>query len=137
MEIDVSQDEGRVPVTVFRLKGDLAGEEPLQSQAQEAYDAGTRYLLLDLSTVPYITSAGLRAIHFVFDLMRGDAPDEEGQIVDHCDEVVRRGIATGDYTSGHLKLFKPSKNAKKALSLAGYDMFLEIHKNYGKAITSF
>ena len=130
MEIDVSQDEGRVPVTVFRLKGDLAGEEPLQSQAQEVYDAGTRYLLLDLSKVPYITSAGLRAIHFVFDLMRGDAPEES-------DEVVRRGIATGDYTSGHLKLFKPSKNAKKALSLAGYDMFLEIHKNYGKAIASF
>jgi len=130
MEIDVSQDEGRVPVTVFRLKGDLAGEEPLQSQAQEAYDAGTRYLLLDLSKVPYITSAGLRAIHYIFDLMRGDAPEES-------DEVVRRGIATGDYTSGHLKLFKPSKNAKKALSLAGYDMFLEIHKNYGKAIASF
>ncbi len=84
MEIDVSQDEGRVPVTVFRLQGDLAGEEPLQSQAQEAYEAGTRYLLLDLSKVPYITSAGLRAIHFVFDLMRGDAPEES-------DEVVRRG----------------------------------------------
>lgn len=130
MEIDVSQDEGRVPVTVFRLKGDLAGEEPLQSQAQEAYAAGARYLLLDLSKVPYITSAGLRAIHFIFDLMRGDAPEES-------DEVVRRGIATGDYTSGHLKLLKPSKNAKKALSLAGYDMFLEIHKNYGKAIASF
>lgn len=130
MVIDISQDEGRVPVTVFRLEGDLAGEEPLQSQAQEAYETGARYLLLDLSKVPYITSAGLRAIHYVFDLMRGDAPEES-------DEVVRRGIATGDYTSGHLKLLKPSKTAQKALSLAGYDMFLEIHKNYGKAIASF
>jgi len=130
MEIDISQDEGRVPVTVFRLEGDLAGEEPLQSQAQEAYETGSRYLLLDLSKVPYITSAGLRAIHYVFDLMRGDAPEES-------DEVVRRGITTGDYTSGHLKLLKPSKKAQKALSLAGYDMFLEIHKNYGKAIASF
>lgn len=130
MEITVSQDEGRVPVTVFQLQGDLADEEPLRSKAQEAYADGTRYLLLDLSEVPYITSAGLRAIHQVYDLMRSDAPEES-------DEVVRKGIASGSYTSGHLKLLKPSKTAMKALGVAGYDMFLEVHKKYSDAIASF
>lgn len=130
MEIVVTQDEGQVPVTVFQLKGDLADEEPLRSQATEAYEAGTRNLLLDLSEVPYITSSGLRAIHYVFDLLRSDSPDES-------DQAVRKGIASGQYKSPHLKLFKPSKNASKALSVSGYDMFLEIHKNYNEAIASF
>ena len=130
MEIVVTHDEGRVPVTVFRLKGDLANEEPLRSQASEAYEAGTRNLILDLNDVPYITSSGLRVMHYVFDLLRSDSPDES-------DEAVRKGIASGRYKSPHLKLLKPSKNALKALSVSGYDMFLEIHKNYKEAIASF
>ena len=130
MEIVVTRDEGRVPVTVFQLKGDLANEEPLRSQASEAYEAGTRNLILDLNDVPYITSSGLRVMHYVFDLLRSDSPDES-------DEAVREGIASGRYKSPHLKLLKPSKNALKALSVSGYDMFLEIHKNYKEAIASF
>ncbi len=130
MEIVITHDEGRVPVTVFQLKGDLANEEPLRSQASEAYEAGTRNLILDLNDVPYITSSGLRVMHYVFDLLRSDSPDES-------DEAVRKGIASGRYKSPHLKLLKPSKNALKALSVSGYDMFLEIHKNYKEAIASF
>ena len=130
IEIVITHDEGRVPVTVFQLKGDLANEEPLRSQASEAYEAGTRNLILDLNDVPYITSSGLRVMHYVFDLLRSDSPDES-------DEAVRKGIASGRYKSPHLKLLKPSKNALKALSVSGYDMFLEIHKNYKEAIASF
>lgn len=130
MEIVVTHDEGRIPVTMFQLKGDLASEEPLRSQATEAYEAGTRNLILNLSDVPYITSSGLRAIHYVFDLLRTDSPDES-------DQAVRKGIASGQYKSPHLKLLKPSKNALKALSVSGYDMFLEVHKNYKEAIASF
>jgi hypothetical protein len=128
--IVVSHDEGRVPVTVFRLEGDLAGEELLQSEAQQAFEAGTRYLLLDLRKVPFITSAGLRAIHYVYELLRSDSPEES-------DEVVRKGIVSGSYTSGHLKLLKPTKTVMKSLSVGGYDMFLEIHKKYANAIASF
>jgi hypothetical protein len=130
MEITISQDDGRVPVTVFHLQGDLADEEPLWSQAQQAYVDGTRYLLLDMRKVPSITSAGLRAIHEVYQLLRSDAPEES-------DEVVRKGIASGSYTSGHLKLLKPSKTAMKSLSVAGYDMFVDIYKKYAEAIASF
>jgi anti-anti-sigma factor len=130
MEIVVTQEEGRVPVTVFQLKGDLANEEPLRSQATEAYEAGTRNLILDLSDVPYITSSGLRAIHYLFDLLRSDSPEES-------DQAVRKGIASGQYKSPHLKLVKPSKNAAKALSISGYDMFLEVHKNKKEALASF
>ena len=130
MEIIVSHDEGRVPVTVFQLQGELVDKEPLRSQTKQAYDDGTRYLLLDMRKVPYVTSAGLRAIHEVYELLRRDAPEES-------DELVRKGIVSGNYTSGHLKLLKPSKTAMKSLRVAGYDMFLDIHGKYAKAIASF
>ena len=130
MDIVVSCKQGRVPVTVFHLKGDLASEEQLQTRVQEAFEAGTRNLLLDLTEVPYVSSRGLRALHYIYMLLRTDAPDES-------DEAVRAGISTGRYTSPHLKLLKPSKNVMKALSSTGYDMFLEIHQNLKDAIASF
>ena len=121
MEISVSKEDARVPVTVFQLKGELSSEEPLTSQAQDSFDNGMRYLLLDLSKVPYISSAGLRAIHQVYNLLRGPVSEED-------EKEMRQGIISGSYTSPHLKLLKPSKNAMRALSVSGYDMFLQIHK---------
>ncbi|HUS94069.1 MAG TPA: STAS domain-containing protein [Patescibacteria group bacterium] len=130
MEISVSQENARVPVTIFQLNGELSGEEPLSGLAKDAYDDGTRYLLLDLSKVPYISSSGLRAIHQVYYLFRG-------QVSDESEQEVRQGIISGNYKSPNLKLLKPSKNALKALSVSGYDMFLEIHNKKSDALASF
>ena len=130
MEIGVEKDLGNVSVTIFRLRGDLVDVEPLVGQAQAEYDAGTRNLLLDLSGVKYISSTGLRALHQVFMMLRGDEPGDS-------DESVRTGIAAGTYTSPHLKLLQPTKTAMKTLSLGGYDMFLGIYKKEDKAIASF
>jgi len=130
VEISISQEEARVPITVFKLKGELSSEEPLVSLAQDSYDNGERYLLLDLTKISYISSSGLRAIHQVYYLFRGPLSDESEQ-------EVRQGIISGSYKSTNLKLLKPSKNALKALRVSGYDMFLEIHKKRAKAIASF
>lgn len=64
MEIADSQEHGRVPVPVFHIKGDLSAAtyKQLEKQAQEAIQSGTRNLLLALAGVPYMSSAGLRAI---------------------------------------------------------------------------
>ena len=130
MEITVAQKNADVAVTIFKLKGELASEEPLARLAQDAYDDGARYLLLDLTKVPYISSSGLRAIHQVYYLFRGPLSDE-------TEQEVRQGIISGNYKSPNLKLLKPSKNALKALSVSGYDMFLEIHNKESEAIASF
>ena len=129
MDITVSNEDGSVPVTIFRLDGDLIHEEPLQSRIKEAYDAGARNVLLDLRAVPYISSAGLRVLHYVYNLL--NASDEDGG------ETVRRGITQGSYKSPHLKLLRPSKNAMKALSIAGYDMFLDVHDSEKEAVAAF
>lgn len=129
MEITSWRESGHVPVTVLRLKGDLVAEEVLTSRARDAFAEGARHFVLDLSEVPYISSAGLRAIHTVYMMLRdADAADAAAAV---------RGIAKGSYKSPHLKLVRPSKNAMKALTTTGYDMFLEIHDDARTAIQSF
>lgn len=129
MQIEITQETGAVPVTVLKLKGDLASEEPLESVAQEAFDRGARNMLIDLSDVPYISSAGLRALHRIYTMLRDADPTDSAEAT--------HGIARGTYTAPHLKLYKPSKNASKALHVAGYDMFLESYDNYRAAISAF
>lgn len=129
MQISISEENGATPVTVLKLEGDLASEEPLETVAREAFDRGARNMLIDLSGVPYISSAGLRALHVVYMMLR-DADPADGA-------AAARGIARGTYKSPHLKLYKPSKNANKALGVAGYDMFLDSYDNYQKALDSF
>ena len=60
MDISVSQAQGNVPVTVLKLDGQLDGQnyQDLITKAQELHTSGTRDLLLDLSDLTYISSAG-------------------------------------------------------------------------------
>jgi hypothetical protein len=130
VSIRVSEEHGRVPVTVFRVEGEVTEWESLPTRAREAFDAGTRNLLLDLSDVPYMASAGLRALHAIFTLLRTDAPSES-------DATMFKGIAAGTFKSPHLKLLRPSRQVLEVLNATGYDMFLEIHRDYNAALASF
>ena len=62
------QVQGAVPITVFHLRGwlDAQSEPDFVKWADEAYENGTRYLLLDLSELDTLTSAGMRAIQKVY-----------------------------------------------------------------------
>jgi len=131
LEITVSQEQGRAPVTVFHLKGrmNLGTAEQLQARAQETIQAGARYMLLDLTGVQSLTSAGLRAIHQIYQLLR-DASSAEG------DEAARKAQA-GALKSPHLKLLNPTPDVRRVLQIAGFDMFLEVHDELEDAIASF
>ncbi|MFO7170154.1 MAG: STAS domain-containing protein [Chloroflexota bacterium] len=130
MEITVSHEQGRVPVTVLHVAGAITSNTELEEAARQAYEAGARNILLDLSDVPYMATAGLRALHYIYTLLRTDSPEES-------DEVVGKGIRAGTYVSPHLKLLGPSARVLEALKIAGYDMFLEIHRDRAQAISSF
>ena len=132
MEIMVSQEQGRVPVTVFQIKGAIISDAELNAKAEAAFRAGTRDLLLDLSQVPYMSSQGLRALHFIYTLLRTDAPGES-------DQAVKTGIAAGTFRSPHLKLLGPTDKTLEVLKITGYDMFLEIYAKdkFDQAIASF
>lgn len=64
----IEQIEAAVPITVFHLRGwlDAQSEPEFEKWAKDAYDKGTRYLLLDLSELDTLTSAGMRAIQKVY-----------------------------------------------------------------------
>lgn len=132
MEIIVSEEEERVPVQVFQIEGELTAETESQlvKRAQEAHQAGMRYLLLDLAQTSFVSSAGLRAIHQLYILLRADT-SERG------DSAVRNGIRAGSYHSSHLKLFAPKPSVLKVLQAAGFDMFLDIYTDRRAALTSF
>src|SRR5215211_1680258 len=130
MDITVSEQQARVPVTILQVSGAITDNQELERQAREVFERGGRDLLLDLSAVPYIATSGLRALHAIYLLLRSDAPEES-------DAAVKAGIAAGTYMSPHLKLLNPSAHVLEALKAAGYDMFLEIHSNQKQALESF
>jgi len=130
MEIKVSQKQGKVPITILHVVGDLTGEQILVQAARQAQEAGAHHILLDMTEVPYVSSSGLRGLHALWLMFREDLSPEG-------DRVIKQGITSGSYKSSQVKLLKPSQNALKALSLSGYDMFLEIHHALDEAIDSF
>jgi len=130
MEITIKQEQARVPVTVFQLVGDMTSEEPMKTKVKEAQAAGTRNLLIDLTHVRYMSSSGLRALHGAFMLLRGSEAGESK-------EAMSSGIASGTFTSPHVKLLKPSEHVLQVLKTAGFDMFLEIFTDYKTALASF
>jgi anti-anti-sigma factor len=132
MDIKVTKEAARVPVTVMHVSGnvDSSTYEAFQAKADELMKGGTRYLLVDLEQVPLITSAGLRALNTIFTRLRELTPDVS-------DEDMRHGINAGTYKSPHLKLLKPSKASTVALEHSGFSLFIESFSDAKEALASF
>ena len=113
----VSQAEGRVPVTVFTLQDrvNLGNTAELEQAARDAYDNGTRDLVLDISQVDSFTSAGIRALLVIYKLMAGD----EGK------------------QSKHVKLVSPTSYVREVLTVSGVADSIEIYDSLEEAIASF
>ena len=150
MNITVMQERGRNPVTVFRIEGgiNLGNAHELEQKAQEAYQEGTRNLLMDLSDVSSLTSAGLRAIMVIDRLLGGGAswprtPDavsgEErlGGQPTGGSASSEPETTTGTHKSPHLKLLSPQPYVLRVLRVAGVEDSIEIHDNLKDAIASF
>ncbi len=134
MDISVRTENGRVPVTIMHLRGNLdtASYAEFQAKADELIKGGASHILVDLTEVPYVSSAGFRALHIMFNELRALHP--EGNLTD---EQVREGVRAGTYTSPHLKLLNLSSNAQKTFETIGFDMYIETYKDIKKAIASF
>jgi anti-anti-sigma factor len=134
MEIKVSTESGRVPVTVLHIDGNIDSStyEQFQSTAKKLIDEGARYLLVDLSHAPFVSSAGLRALHFLFTELRSKNPE-----ANLSDEQVKKGISAGTYKSPHLKLLNLSPETKTAFETSGFDMYIDTFTDRNAAIASF
>ncbi len=68
--IDSEEVQAAKPVTVFYIQGWLDGqsEGTLLEAARTAHDNGARFLLIDMSRLDTLTSAGMRALQKVYQI---------------------------------------------------------------------
>ena len=136
MNISATTEAGRVDVTVLRVEGQLDGQsyQNLIAKARELFDAGARDFVLDLADLPYISSAGLVALHSIALMLKGEEmPDTE-----HGWSAYRsmgRGSEAGMQT--HIKLLNPRDEVRSVLEMVGFDRLFEIFTDRNEAVKSF
>lgn len=140
MNLTVEQHTARVPITIFRLQGDLDGSNYREviAQTKEAAQNGAQHLLLDLGGVPYMSSAGLVALHSAVLLLRGDQPPdpEAGWSTLKAVGTTLNRSTDGGPQKG-VKLLNPQPLVARTLRMSGMDAFFEIHTDEAAAIASF
>ena len=108
--ITSSQAQINPHVTVFHLAGtlDAASEDALCDQAQQAMDIGAISILLDMQKLQFISSAGLLALHNIFNM---------------CTPVEEIQAARGEgepYKSPYFKIAAAPPQVYSVLNLAGF-----------------
>ena len=112
--ITISQQQGRIPVTIFQLQDriNLGNFAELEKIVKDAYEAGTRDLVIDLSRVEALSSIGVRALVIVHKLLSTDGKK-------------------------HLKLAGLSSVMHDVLDIAGITQFLDVYDTVEEAVASF
>lgn len=136
MQISFSKQEGRLPVTIMQLTGnmDASNYTDVIAKAQETYDEGTRDLLIDLSNVPYISSAGLMSLHAVVLIFAGTSMQTKDTGRPSFRSIDPKRDSTG---LQHVKLLNPQMAVEQVLEVVGLKQYLEIHTNLEKAVQSY
>lgn len=134
MEIKVSTENGRVPVTIVHVDGNIDSStyQAFQAKVDQLINDGAHYILIDLAHAPYVSSAGFRVLHQVFNRLRSLHPSSNLSEAD-----IKKGISAGTYKSPHLKLLNLSRETRTTFEMSGFDMFIETYDDKNKAIASF
>jgi anti-anti-sigma factor len=113
----VSQAKGRVPVTVLQLQDrvNMGNSVELEQAAKEAFAAGARDMVMDLSKAPSITSAGIRVIMVVHNMLSNSGKDK----------------------TRHLKLVSPTPHVQEVLEIAGLLDYIEVFTTLDEAVASY
>lgn len=135
MNLSVNQAQGRVPVTVLAIEGELDGSnyKEVIVKAMELYQSGTRSLLLDLTNMPYMSSSGVVAFHNIAVLLHtGSLPYQ----VDGWSALHAAAEEGGGYRK-EVKVFNPQPRVVHTFEISGISHFLEIFTDFATAIDSF
>ncbi|NWF63718.1 MAG: STAS domain-containing protein [Chloroflexi bacterium] len=136
MQIDISNEQGIVPVTVLKVTGQLDGQtyQTLIASAQDVLKAGANNILLDLSDLTFISSAGLVSLHVIALLLRGEAmPDLERGWA--ALKSISKSRESG--VQQHVKLLNPRPEVVNVLEMVGFSAFFEMFTDKQKALESF
>ena len=136
MDITISTQQGTVPVTVVQPHGDLdaSNYRELVDKVEALIKDGAKDFLIDLSDVPFMSSAGLVALHSVAITLRGEKPmdPQSGWAALKSMEGSR-----GAGLQKHIKLLSPQKYVADTFDKAGFTQFLEVFGDLATAVNSF
>ena len=112
------QVQAGVPVTVFHIRGwlDVQSEAQLLENARLAYDEGARYLLINMSDLDTLTSAGMRALQKVYQIF---TPKED------------------QFKIAHLKLCNAPPQIYNVLGITGFLQNIPMYESMDTALDSF
>jgi anti-anti-sigma regulatory factor len=131
MEINVTYHQGREPIALMQLKGDINASSFVQvsDKARELYMNPARNLIIDLSEVSSISSTGLAAVHQIALVYSGIPPRiEEGTNPDFTHSSNARK---------YVKLLNPQPEVEKTLETAGLKLFFKVYRDLESALASF
>jgi anti-anti-sigma factor len=118
LKITSEQRQAGVAVMVFHIRGwlDAQSEGQLLEVARTEYDGGARFLLIDMSDLDTITSAGIRALQKLYQMY---TPKED-----------RFKIA-------HLKLCNAPPQIYNVLGITGFLQNIPMYESLDAALESF
>jgi anti-anti-sigma factor len=136
MQITFSKQNGKVSVTVMHLTGNLDASNYTEviDRALEAHEKGTRDLLIDLTRVPYISSAGLMSLHTVVLIFGGQSVQSK---VTGRPSFRPINIARDGEVRKHVKLLSPQPAVDQVLDVIGLKEFFQIYTDLDTAVQSF
>jgi anti-anti-sigma factor len=136
MEIVISHNQGTPQVSIMKLRGALDGSsyQDFITEAEKLYDTGVRNLLLDMSELTFLSSAGLSALHRIARVFRGEnrSTFEEGWAA-----LRAMGKEQGSGVQEHVKLLNPDEKIQSTLDTVGFKAFFEVYTDLQTALDSF
>lgn len=131
LDIAVEYPQTESPVAIVRVAGrlDALSYGPLTAQTDALIIAGTRYVLLDLSEVSFLSSAGVTALRAVISQLEGEQPTEFQQ--------QWQAFYEADQQTPWLRLLKPSASVRRVLQILGFDQLVAIHDDEAEALAAF
>jgi len=132
MEIKATTQNARVAVSIMQITGkiDSLTHSDFQKQADELIDNSARFILVDFAHVEYISSAGLRVLHNIFNKLRTLHQDVN-------DDELRKKMSTGGYKSPYIKVANLSSQIREIFEISGFETYIEVFDDTDKALASF
>ena len=137
LDTTVEQVEGRVPITVVALTGELDASNftDLVATVQGLYDAGTRHLLLDLAGLTFMASSGLVALHSIVRILGGGAADDADAGWQSIHDVGHE--VAGGTTQTDVQLCAAQPPVQRVLDRTGLSRLFVVHPDRAAAIAAF
>jgi anti-anti-sigma factor len=136
MNISTTQKQGREPVSVMHLDGKLDSNsfQRLIDEAKKLYAEGARHLILDMTKLAYISSAGIVALHSISKLFRGEAMPDTSAGWNAIRSVEKDRTVSAQQ---QVKLFNLPAEVRNVLDVVGFSAAFETFSDLDQAVASF